>query len=203
LPYSIHSNGVAERTFQILDWRLRDLSPAARRFGEWVVREARRNAPVGKGRQRGALKRSLNHVEPAHNVTQLVSPLPYAVIQQEGGTIRAGSGPLGSQYLVIPLNATARVLLDGLGASESLRSVPELQLIRSRKGRLLLIWQETLKRSRRTRGRRRQHRLSGRQILFVLVPQVTLRAQPYAPALHEPRTRERAVHFLRRHLEGK
>jgi hypothetical protein len=181
----------------------RDLRPATLRFGEWVAREARRNAPVGKGRRRGALKRSLNHREPAHNVTELTSPLPYAAIQEHGGVIRAGSGPLGSRLLAIPLNATARQLLDSLGASTSLRDVHGLQFVKTKSGKMFLVRPASVTKSgRERRGNVRREQINATQFLFVLVPRVTIRGHNFAPRLDDPQTRVAAARFIKQHLRG-
>src|SRR5437773_12417738 len=92
----------ATRHVELLLARSRAMWPAARKVGEYVARHGKRNAPRGTGvlrRQGSSLANLLSHVEPAHNVTVLTSPLPYARIQNTGGTITAGSGRLHSQYL--------------------------------------------------------------------------------------------------------
>lgn len=200
MPYRIDSDDAIAKAVERLGQRARGLHPATRKWAELIVRKARRQVPVGRGRGRGALKRSLNHREPAHNVTVLQSDRRYARIIQEGGAITAGTGPLGSRLLAIPLNDDARRMLDGMGASVSLRT-QNLLFLKSRSGRMFLIRQERAGRGgRRKRGKARRHRMFEGQILFMLVPRVTIRARPYAPRVSDPDVREAAARFIREHL---
>lgn len=204
MAYSIQSNDAHAQRISRLRQRAAWLLPATRKLGEWVAREARMRAPTGQGRGRGALRRSLNHREPSHDTTILTSPLPYAKIQQEGGRIYP-PGPLGARMLVMPLNRDAQAILDSLGASQSLRTVPGLVLVKTRRGRLVLIRQtEEPVQSRRKgeRGKRRKHRMFGGQVLFVLLPKAFIPAQDYAPHADELQLRGAAAKFVREHLRG-
>lgn len=187
--------------------KLEALYPVTWKCAAYTARMARRRAPVGRGRFRGALKRSLNARAIGPETWVLESALPYAAIQQYGGSITAGSGPLGSRLLAIPLNDDARKLLDGLGASVSLRT-QDLVLLKTRRGRLVLVRQEKPRgpRAKVRRGAGRQHRMFGGQVLFVLVPRVTLQPNPppagYAPRGDDPELREFVLRALVAHLRS-
>lgn len=209
MPYSLTSSGTLARKLERLRQRGKYARPAARKWGAWLTREARRRAPRGRGRRMAGLAASLNHVEPNDTTTVLVSNKSYARIQNYGGQITAGGGALKSRLLAIPLNDDARRMLDGMGASVSLRS-QNLVFIKSRSGRMFLIRADESKRSKRSkggRGRKRRHRFHGGQIMFMLVPRVNLRPNPaphgYAPRLDEPAVKAAAAKFLRQHLTAK
>ena len=104
--------------------RLNNLRPVAQLVGEYVTRAARRRAPRGDSNRGASLSTSLNHVEPAHNITVLRSDKRYARIQNFGGTIVAGTGPLKSKMLAIPLTDFAKRMIAFMGASTSLRDAP-------------------------------------------------------------------------------
>lgn len=217
---SVTSNGGAKRTADAIAQRARNLLPAARRFGEWITREAARRAPVGfRG---GDLKKSLNHIEPAHNITQLVSPLKYAQIQQFGGRVAApGKSSTISpkpKMLAVPLTVEARQMAASLGASETLRGKFGLQMIitpravflvravGSDKDRTKYVnWKgkSVLMRRIADLGDGRGGRI---EFLFVLKKSVTLKANPmpggYAPRMSEPAVRDAAAKAIRWCLKG-
>lgn len=156
--------------------RLRDLRPVMRLAGELIAREARRRAPVGPTKK---LRPSLGHQEPAHNVTELTSPLPYARIQHRGGTVMKRR-----HMLTIPLNPEAvRLRL----RHKTLRSVPGLTLIRTKSGKLFLV-------------RIPKKRPSAAKFLFLLKDQVVIPGHRYAPSINEPRIRARVVRWLTRYI---
>lgn len=206
MAYDVTSNGAIARKVERLRQRGKYARPATRKFGEWVTREARRRAPRGQGRRMASLANSLNHVEPNDVTTVLMSDKVYARAQQYGAEIQAGGGPLGAKLLAIPLNADARKMTEGMGASVSLRS-QDLVFIKSRRGRMFLIRPEPPTGRKRQRGRARRHRMFGGQIMFMLVPRVRLRPNPapqgYAPRMGEPAVRGAAGRFLRQFLTGK
>ncbi len=155
---------------------------------------------------RGALRRSLNCRALTDKTFVLESALPYAAITEYGGPIQAGGGPLGSKLLAIPLNATARAMLDSMGASVSLRT-QNLIFLKTRRGRMVLIQPATPvaehgPRGKTRRGAARQHTMFEGQILFVLVPRVQHAAQPFAPRMSEPAVRSAAASFIRQHLKS-
>ena len=79
-----------------------DLTPEMRKTGDFLVRDARKrlSARTGSG-SIGRLGKSLKHKAYKRSVT-VTSVLPYARIQQEGGTVKS-KRPGG--YLAIPLQA--------------------------------------------------------------------------------------------------
>lgn len=184
--------------------------PAARKVGELIAREARRRAPRGRSRRQVSLQASLGHVEPEHNVTVLTSKVPYARIQVFGGTIVAGGGKLAAKMLAIPLNDTARRMLDSLGAGQSLRRL-NLQLIESRSGRLFLArtveaGTRGRKRGRSARGSKREHRMGNLQLLFLLRFGVRMPKHPsdFVPKLSDPAIRSMVAEVIRRWIsEGR
>lgn len=180
------------------------LWPVARKLSLHIARVAARRAPVGQGRFRGALKRSLNGQAVAHNIVTLSSPLPYAGIQDRGGVVRPGTGPLGARLLAMPLNAEAQAILDALGASQSLRSL-DLVMIKTRRGRFVLARAADEKRSfkifrGKVRGEKRQHQFMGLQVLFVLLPKAEIQGHHYVPHLDDPEIAAFAVKEIRAHL---
>lgn len=194
--------------------RARSLWPASRKVGEYAAREARRRAPRGTGvTRRGgtALNKSLNHAEPAHNVTVVVSDLPYAKVQNQGGTIVAGSGRLKSKYLALPMSDLAERYIGFLGAGTSLRSGPLGLFVLKVRGRLFLVRSVGLTERGKTRTDRRgrtrhtrvikhgmgTHRL---EFLFELRRRVTIRAQRYVPSLREPGMRRFSAETVQRYL---
>lgn len=220
LRMTVTSNGAAKRTNDAIAQRARNLLPAARRFGEWIAREARRRAPVGFGG--GNLKKSLNHVEPAHNITQLVSPLKYARIQQFGGSVSApGQSSTISpkpKMLAIPLTVEARRMAEGLGASETLRGKFGLQMIITPRAVFLVraagsdkdrtkyaSWKgkSVLMRRVGDLGDGKGGRI---EFLFILKKSVTLKPNPgpdgYAPRMSEPAVRDAAAKAIRWCLKG-
>jgi hypothetical protein len=203
MAYGIVSNGVAEKTAARLRAKAGATYPVIWKFGIWIANEARRRAPVGHGRFRGALRKSLNCVALSDRVTQLQSATPYAKIQEKGRTVTAGKGPLGSKLLAIPLNATAEALLAGMGAGVSLKD-KNLLFLKTRRGRMVLIQQPPPKgpRAKVKRGAARAHRMFGGQVLFLLVPSVTIPPQHYAPRMSEPAVRGAAAKFIREHLRS-
>lgn len=176
--------------------------PAARRFGEYVAREARRRAPKGRTRAGAGLRGSLNHFEPAHDTTVLATDKVYGRIQNFGGTITAGTGKLAAKALAIPLNDEARRLLDSLGASQSLR-VAKLRLVKLPTGTFLIGTQTRTRERRNSKGEIKQSVKHGYAV-FVLKRSVTLRANPaphgYAPRMSEPAVRDEMVRIVRRYL---
>ena len=80
------------------------------KVAQYVLREAQRRAPRGTGVLRSipGLRRSLNVSLVDDDEFALTSPLPYAAVQNFGGTITAGNGRLRSRYLAIPVNDAAR-----------------------------------------------------------------------------------------------
>jgi len=205
LRWSLQGNGAAQRAAEQLAVRAKWCRAATREFGERLTREARRRCPRGHSRAGAGLAASLHHRELDEQTTVLASDKVYAQIQNFGGDIVAGKGPLGAKLLPVPLNADARRLLDSLGASTSLRQA-NLIFVKSRSGRMFLGRpDEGYERRRKPlRGARRQHRMSGAQILFLLVPRVHLSPNPaprgYAPHMDEPIVREMAGAAIRRHL---
>ncbi len=215
MPLRMTSDRAHERTLGRLRARLGSLLPATRQVGEWVAREARRRAPVGYGS--GALKRSLTHREPNDAETTLISPLPYALAQQFGANIRGGGAHSRIQpkpkMLAIPLSLEARRLSEMLGAAQSLRRIPGLEMFESRTGRMFLVRHldqaDKGKRGfKKYRGRSFATRvIRGRmEFLFILLPAVKLQANPaprgYAPRGEEPEFRVAVGRILRRFLRG-
>lgn len=202
MPYKITSNNELSKHVRRVLAKSRALWPATRQFGQYIAREARRNAPVGKRRNRGALKRSLNVEVIAHDTVVLQSPLPYAKIQQEGGTVRAGSGPLGARLLAIPIHPDAVAMLAGMGASVSLRT-KNLQFIKTKSGKMFLVREAAVNKHGRARGPNKKGKMpevNATQILFKLTPRVTITPQPYAPRMSEPAVRAFAAKVIRAHL---
>ena len=215
------SDGNLRRWVEAARRRLRALRPATHAAGAWLAREARRRAPRGDApgrRGSSSLSASIGHRTLSDDELTLVSPLPYARIQAYGGGIRGGS-PRSKiapkpRYLAVPLTDEARRLLGGLGASQSLRRVPGLFVIRSKAGRLLIVRSA----SRRTdRSDIRKHRFKDKtlrvrqigehegeqiEVLFVLTPSVQLQRNPpprgYVPSLEEPEVRRRINDIVRK-----
>lgn len=156
------------------------------------------------------MKRSLNIDVPKHNKVILQSPLAYAGIQNRGGVIRPGTGPLKARLLAVPLNADARRMMDSLGASVSLKKLPEqLLLIQTRRGRFVLIRQlkqqfREMKQQRHVKGAGRKHRMFSGQVLFVLLPKATIQPNPppegYAPRWGDPEVRAGLGMAMRQHM---
>jgi hypothetical protein len=107
------------------------------------------------------------------------SGIAYARIQERGGTIRPKSG----KFLPVPLNKAAQRMLET--TTGSLRS-RNLQVIRSKTGKLLLFEGKTLRNQKgeRTLGLR-VYKINGKAV-FALRKSVTLKARPWAaPALQK------------------
>ena len=203
MPYKIESDDVQLTAARRVLAKARALYPAAWTCAGFIARMARRAAPVGKWAGRGALKKSLNAVATSHNTIVLQSPLAYAKIQQEGGTVTAGQGPLGSKLLAIPLNADAARMLNSMRAGLSLKT-QDLIFIRSRRGRMFLIRQNKIGSGQRRRkgGKARRHRMFDGQIMFMLVPRVSIPPQPYAPRMDDPELRVFVAKTLSGHLKA-
>lgn len=192
--------------------KARDLRPAAMRLGEYIAREARRRAPRGDSRRGSSLASSLNHAEPAHNVTVLVSDRPYARVQAEGtgylpgGAITPGRGLLKAKMLIVPLNDDAKAMLSRMGASQSLRS-QDLTIIRTKSGKLFLARVERVKKYRGKKSQTGPSLLgTATKLLFMLIPRARLKPNPppqgYAPRATEPEIKARASAEVWRHLTG-
>ena len=135
MPIRVTSNGVAGRVAGKLRERARNMLPATRRIGDEIALLARRRAPVRRGSAK--LKNSLNHAEPAHNITQLQTDRVYGPIQQRGGTIV----PVSAKALAIPLNETARKIAENMPAGLSLRGL-DLIYIKGKSGKAFLAVQK-------------------------------------------------------------
>jgi len=210
MSYRVISEGRILRLVEQMGQRARNLLPATGVIGEHLARVARARAPVGKGRGHGALRHGLNHDEPAHNVTVLQSPQVYAGVQQYGGPVAAGKGPLGAQMLAIPVNEAAKRLYETLGAGKSLKDVPGLGLV-VLNGKLFLMGtpgleaRRALVAERKGQGKRmKRARVRDFFVLFVLKRSVQLNPNPapagYAPKLGEPEIVEYSKRVLRRYL---
>jgi len=200
--------------------RMNDLTPAARRLGEFVTREGKRRAPRGDSQRGTSLQSSLNHVEPAHNATVLRSNKVYAGVQQHGGTIAAGAGRLGAKMLAIPVSDAARRYIGTLGAGTSLRDGPFKLFIVVVNGRLFLAKkagakaQTTTRRDRQGREKARRRiesvvqggEVKKIEIMFLLRKSVRLNPNPapggYAPRMSEKPVRDFAGRCVARHLKG-
>ena len=204
MPIVLTSDGAIAKAIGRMRAAAANPGPWSRKVREYLLRQTQRKAPRG----RGALGKSLNAEGSTDTTVVISSPLPYAGIQAGGGTIRAGTGPLKSKLLAIPMNEEARRMIGGTGTKQSLRKQKDLTLIKSRRGRLMLVRKAKLtKRGKRRpsrRGRRRQHELGKFQIMFLLVPRVKLDPNPppsgYAPTLADPATRAWIVKSADRHI---
>ncbi len=210
--YRVLSDKGFDRFVQRMQQRAAATVPLARRVGEFIAREARRRAPVGTGRNRGALRRSLNYRLIDQRTIVLQSPLVYASIQQRGGTITAGKGPLAARCLAIPVNDAAKRLMESLGASRSLREVAGLSVIPIN-GVLYLMGTPGLKEAqqraaeKKAAGKKaRRARTRDYLVIFVLKRSVSLKPNPapagYAPRINDPALRRHIGQAVRRHLKG-
>jgi hypothetical protein len=196
VPIVLTSNDAVAKLIAEMRARARKLGPWSERVREYLLRQTQRKAP----RRRGALGKSLNAERSTETSIVISSPLPYAGIQAKGGTITAGSGPLKSKYLAIPLNEEARRMVGRMGTHQSLRD-KKLVLIRTKKGTLLLARLKKRRKLRLTKEERRLKRKLGikrlkaepPEYMFVLKESVSLEANPppsgYAPTLADPATR--------------
>jgi len=215
VPYKLTSDDTYAKFIARMRERCRDFTPVAQQVGAAIRRVAARNAPRGQRRGRGSLARSLNVAVQDGTTIVLQSPLAYAGVTQRGGIVRAGGGPLHARNLVIPLSGEAEKILDSLGVSTSLRDAGyEMWIYESpnKQRRFLVRFISTDKNTvfgdeRRKKKFNKQGKLvraiSRRgeiEFLFLLVPQVDIPAQPYAPHLSDPEVRTVAARALRQHL---
>jgi hypothetical protein len=126
----------------------------------------RGSAPGGPpGMDQGTLSRSLSISTPGPLQRRIAARTPYALTLELGKTIRSRSG----KFMTVPLTAEAKKIRR---QNISLKSVPNLKLIRARTGRLLLVREAGRGQTKRT------------EILFVLVKVVVHEARPFmAPGL--------------------
>jgi hypothetical protein len=111
------------------------------------------------------LFKSLSISKPGDLQRRISARVPYALTLERGGVIRSKAG----KFMTIPLNAAAKKIRRDF---PSLRTVPNLKVIRAKSGRLLLV---------RSAGRGQTKRT---EILFLLVKVVTHEARPFmAPGL--------------------
>jgi len=135
----------------------------------------------------GALADSLDvQILPDGKGWAIVSDLPYLVIQDRGGTITAGEGPLKAKMLAIPLNKTAKKI--GRRKS-SLRNRSDLFVIRLKDGRLFLA----------------QKRASGKpRFMFKLQKSVQIPGQNFVAGIEDPEIVDFMVERLEKWIsEGK
>lgn len=146
------------------------IRPITAKVSQYILREAQRRAPRGKGVARSipGLKRSLNAPVLTDTTFALSSPLPYAAVQNFGGVIRAGNGPLKSKYLAIPVNDAAKLVYRDLGSRTSLRTL-KLRITKSDRGNVILIGE------------------GDDPPIWVLKRSVNIPAQKYAPDMKEPK----------------
>ena len=201
MPYRIETGGENLKKARLLEQRVRNIRPVAAKVGEYLAREARRRAPRGQSRRMQGLAASLNHVEPAHNVTVLVSDKAYAAMQQYGGTIVAGTGRLAAKALAIPVNDAARRAMETIGAGTSLRAL-NLTLIVTPKGAFLVGDVAGVGKIKRRKGEAAMRQPG--YAVFVLKRSVRLNPNPaphgYAPRLSEPAVASFVAGTLRRYL---
>ena len=126
----------------------------------------RGSAPGGPpGMDQTRLVNSLDISKPADLQRRLSARTPYALVLELGKTIRSKSG----KFMTVPLTAEARKIRRDF---TSLRTVPNLKIIRAKSGRLLLVREAGRGQTKRT------------EILFVLVKVIVHEARPFmAPGL--------------------
>jgi hypothetical protein len=121
----------------------------------------RGSAPGGPpGMDQGTLMRSISISTPGPLQRQISARVPYALTLERGGVIRSKAG----KFMTIPLNKAAK---DMRRQNPSLRTVPNLKVIRAKSGRLLLVREAGRGQTKRT------------EILFLLVKVVTHEARPF------------------------
>ena len=126
-----------------------------------------RGSPPGgpPGNDQGTLVREIKVSTPGPLQRRIAARTPYALVLELGKTIRSRSG----KFMTVPLTAEARKIRR---QNPSLRTVPNLKIIRARTGRLLLVREAGRGQTKRT------------EILFVLVKVIVHEARPFmAPGL--------------------
>jgi hypothetical protein len=127
-------------------------------------------------RQRSGLANSIGSTKATEAGSKFTasagSALPYARIQDRGGTIRAKGG----KFLLVPINVAAKRLQET--HQGSLRSLP-MKVIRTKGGKLYLMGDDRVKYTNKQAGLRVNNKP-----IFALRRSITMRKRPWAaPAL--------------------
>ena len=197
MPIDLASDGAVQQAIE--RWRAlgKDPTPVLKRWMQFILRKTQRQAPVDKG----WLRKSLNSRVEGHTGI-IASDRPYARIQDEGGTIKAGRGPLGSKLLAIPMCDEARKMIEGMGTHESLRG-KNLTLIKSKSGKLYLVKITERRRAKAKRlGKTKRRAEPSMKIMFLLTPGVRIKGHKYVPSISDADVREFGVKEFSRAAKG-